>query len=200
MSQGHDVGTTAAYLAYRKARERLPGSHAQPVRDREELLFDHWAEADLLLEARIGSMRMWAGNERAGAAKPVLDRCLASLKEVRDCLGSLRSVVKVASLTRPIRIDSPLALYMTQAYVWAGDVFEDVFARVQQLRGARPANDSVPDDSATYVAEFLEPLLLQVGDYHEELRADPALEPVLPLLIRLRRAILAVEWSLRTDT
>jgi hypothetical protein len=128
-----------------------------------------------------------------------VDWCIASLREVRECLGELRAVVASAGAVGRVPQDSPLVQYVTEAHVWAGDVLEDVSAFVRQLRRqdaapAKPALGSF-DGASDYVVEFLDPLQRRIERSMAELRVDPALRQVPQLLARLRAAIGMISWS-----
>jgi hypothetical protein len=85
--------------------------------------------------------------------------------------------------------------YLSEAYVWYGDVLEDVEALVEDVRlGASLRNPVLADDSGAYIDEFLEPLFRQVcesGGGHTSER-HPMTSAFLPIAQRLYAAIVSL--------
>jgi hypothetical protein len=186
----------------------LPNDPFPLVRHRGTALLDerlsaHWAEADLMLDAHIAALHMWTRDVTGVAPRSRVDWCVASLQEIQDCLSRLSAVVMGAHASGLGRAESPLVQYVTEAYVWTGDVMQDVLALVRELRSvdggpAKKRGRSIEEESA-YVTDFLDPLYRELVGLRSELEVDPVLRQVLPLAAGFRAAIVGLEEVLRTN-
>jgi len=162
-----------------------------------------WAEADLILDAHIAALHMWTRDVTGVAPRSRVDWCVASLQEIQDCLSRLSAIVMDVHASGLGRAESPLAQFVTEGYVWTGDVMQDVLALVRELRGVddgpeRTLRRSIEEESA-YVTDFLDPLYRELVGLRSELKVDPILRHVLPLADSLRAAITGLEEVLRTS-
>ena len=158
-----------------------------------------WDDTFVAFDARIRMLHLWATGMRELASSPELDWCIACLADVRSALYQLHVSVLHENLAPPD--GPPIVSYLSEAYVWCGDVLGDVEALVQRLRGApfvRVAG--VAEDSAAYIDEFLAPLFRRLCEDGRGTTADPPLPPAfLPLAERLHAAIVSLDWVLRSS-
>jgi hypothetical protein len=162
-----------------------------------------WTEADLTLGAHVAALGMWTKDVSAVAPRSRLDWCVASLEEIQDCLSQLSAVIMDAQAPGLVRVGSPLVRYVTETYVWMGDLMEDVLALVQELRGteggaARKGGRSTEEESA-YVREFLDPLYEEILGLRSEIEGDLVLRQALPLVASLRATVVALDGALRSS-
>jgi hypothetical protein len=167
----------------------------------EQHVFAHWAEAGVTLGAHIAALRMWTRDVSAVAPRSRLDWCVAGLEEIQDCLSQLSAIIMDAHAPALVHAGSPLVRYVTESYVWAGDVMQDVLALVQELRaaaGSAATQGGRPlDDESAYVRDFLDPLYEEIQGLRSEIAADPVLCQALPLAASLRGTILSLDGALR---
>jgi hypothetical protein len=143
-------------------------------------------------------LRLCSKDVREASSRLELDWCIACLADVRSALYQLH--VRVVDDYLPqVSHASPIVIYVSEAYVWCGDVLEDVQARVRFLSGGSSVCvSSIAEDSSAYIDDFLEPLFQEVC---ESCRApdagEPLARPLMPLVERLHVAIVSLNWVLR---
>ena len=163
-------------------------------RDREAALDD----AFIVLDARIRMLHLWSTGMREMSSSPELDWCVACLADVRSALYQLH--VSVVDQHLPLTPHGPaIVAYLSEAYVWSGDVLEDVQTLVEQLRHGAPVR-ALPfaDDSSAYIDEFLEPLFREMCASCRDIAVGPSsTRALLPLAERLHVAIVSLNWVLQ---
>jgi hypothetical protein len=163
-------------------------------RDREAVLDD----AFIVLDARIRVLHLWSTGMREMSSGPELDWCVACLADVRSALYQLH--VSVVDQHLPLTAHGPaIVAYLSEAYVWSGDVLEDVQAVVQQLRhGTAVRALPFADDSSAYIDEFLEPLFREMCASCRDIAVgQSSTRALLPLAERLHVAIVSLNWVLQ---
>jgi len=144
------------------------------------------------------TLHLWSTGVREMSSSPELDWCIACLADVRSALYQLH--VSVVFQHLPLTPHGPaIVSYLSEAYVWCGDVLEDVQALVQELRYGTPVRASaLADDSSAYIDEFLEPLFRDMCEACRDAAAGlPSTRALLPLAERLHVAIVSLNWVLR---
>jgi len=162
--------------------------------DRETPLDD----AFIALDGRIRMLHLWSTGIREMSSSPELDWCIACLADVRSALYQLH--VSVLDEHLPLTPHGPaIVSYLSEAYVWCGDVLEDVQALVQQLRGgALPRVPALDDDSSAYIDDYLEPLFREMCESCLRTPTElPSTRTFLPLAERLHVAIISLNRALR---
>jgi hypothetical protein len=168
---------------------------ARSQRDREAAL----DEAFILLDSRIRMLHLWSTGVREMSSSPQLDWCIACLADVRSALYQLH--VSVVFQHLPLTPGGPaIVSYLSEAYVWCGDVLEDVQVLVQELGYGTPVRASaLADDSSAYIDEFLEPLFRDMCTGGRDMAVGlPSTRALLPLAERLHVAIVSLNWVLRS--
>jgi hypothetical protein len=143
-------------------------------------------------------LHLWSTGMREMSSSPELDWCIACLADVRAALYELH--VHVVHEGLPTTAHGPaIVSYLTEAYVWCGDVLEDVQALVKQLRYGTPVPVSaLTDEASAYIDEFLEPLFCDMCRSWRDTGGDlPSTNTLLPLAERLHVAIVSLNWVLR---
>jgi hypothetical protein len=155
-------------------------------------------EAFIALDARLRTLHLWSTGMREMSSSPELDWCVACLADVRSALYQLH--VHVVNQGLPLTPHGPaIVSYLSEAYVWCGDVLEDVQTLVQQLRYGTPVSAlALADDSSAYIDEFLEPLFREMRLSCRAMGGgQPMTRALLPLAERLHVAIVSLNWVLR---
>jgi hypothetical protein len=144
-------------------------------------------------------LQMWSTDVRETSSRMELDWCIACLADVRSTLYQLHVRVVDGYIPLAPHGPPPIVAYVSEAYVWCGDVLEDIQALVQDLRGGSAARaSSIAEDSSAYIDEFLEPLFQEVCEGCQGPASDePPVRPLLPLVERLHVAIVSLDWVLR---
>jgi len=155
-------------------------------------------DAFILFDARMRALHLWATGVRDLSSNLELDWCIACLADVRSALYQLH----VAAANDPMARSSaglPVALYLSEAYVWCGDVLDNVEARVRALSGAPSVLDAgLAEDSTAYIDEFLAPLFRRMCESFRGATVAPVHErALLPLAERLHVAIVSLNWVLQ---
>jgi hypothetical protein len=88
--------------------------------------------------------------------------------------------------------------YLSEAYVWCGDVLDDVEVLLEDLRsGSAHRDPTLAEDSDAYIQDFLCPLLGQVCRANERTGAiEPTSHALRPLAERVHVAIVSLNWAL----
>lgn len=153
-----------------------------------------WDDAFILFDARIRALHLWATGVREMPSSLELDWCMACLADVRSALYQLHLGVVREKLAPPPR-GPPVVSYLSEAYVWCGDVLGNVEALVQKLSGgSSDGGAGLTDDSSTYIDDFLTPLFRKMCESADRHPPPPAL---LPLAERLHASIISLNWVLR---
>jgi hypothetical protein len=152
-----------------------------------------WGDAFAHVDARLQIIFA-----RETASSPALEWCLACLTDVRTALYELH--VGILCEQMPLTADGPaIVSYLSEAYVWFGDVLDDVEVLVEHLRGGPEQRDaSLVEDSSDYIDEFLVPLFDEVI-HGSPLATLPDPRRRLPLHFlaeRLHVAIVSLHWAL----
>jgi hypothetical protein len=157
-----------------------------------------WDDSFILFDARIRRLHLWATGVRELSSSLELDWCIACLADVRSALYQLHVAV-LEEHPASVPHDAPIVAYLSEAYVWCGDVLDDVQALVQKVRGDPSVRgEALGDDSSAYIDEFLTPLFRQICDSGGGMA--PGGRPpraYLPLAERLHAAIVSLNWVLR---
>jgi hypothetical protein len=98
--------------------------------------------------------------------------------------------------------DGPaVVVYLSEAYVWCGDVLDDVEALLKGLHnGSTRCDTALAEDSGEYIEEFLCPLLDQVSNVRPRSSGvEPSLQPLHALAQRLHMAIVSLSWALTAN-
>src|ERR1017187_3262662 len=164
---------------------RLP----QFRRDRHAVL-GNWGHAFILFDARIRMLQLWSTDVREIASRRELDWCIACLADIRSALYGLHICVVDEHL--PLRPNgSQIVSYLSEAYVWCGEILDDVQALVQELRGGLVRDVALAEDSSAYIDDFLEPLFEDMCQSCRGAAVGQApMRAFLPLAERLHVAIL----------
>jgi hypothetical protein len=93
----------------------------------------------------------------------------------------------------------PIVCYLSEAYVWYGDVLDDIEALVQDLRSGSHARDSaLCEDSSAYINDFLEPLFQRMcASSRQNGFGQAQMRALLPVAQRLQVAIVSLDWTLK---
>jgi hypothetical protein len=123
--------------------------------------------------------------------------CVACLSDVRHAVYELH-VWLLYERIQPTTDCPAIVSYLAKAYVWCGDVLDDVEAWLGDLRsGSRHRDSALAEDSVAYVEDYLCPLLGQVRDSSLEGGAGGRASRALrPLVERLHVAIVSLNWAL----
>ena len=183
------------------ARMRSPRGLEPRRRSRREpeTVVKAWDDAFILFDARIRMLHLWATGVREMSSSLELDWCIACLADVRSALYQLHVDVVHEHLAPPPH-GPPIVSYLSEAYVWCGDVLDDVEALVQKLRGGPSVRDTgLAEDSSAYIDEFLAPLFRQMCDSNRRMPVGQPPPPAFLLLAeRLHVAIVSLNWVLAT--
>jgi hypothetical protein len=179
-------------------RFEFPLGQAPPLRGEpaHAIVPDTWRDALLLLDARIRALQGWPTTVPE-SSRLALDWCIACLVDVRFGLYELQACIVECHL--PVAPGaSAVASYLSEAYVWCGDVHEDVEAFIRRLRsGSRKPDSATTEDCSAYIEEFLEPLFREIC---ESARRNPMtgtpMSALLPLAGHLHVAIVSLGWML----
>jgi hypothetical protein len=164
-----------------------------PRRERDwDTVIRTWGDAFAHVDARLQVIFA-----RETASSPALEWCLACLTDMRTALYELH--VGILCEQMPLSADGPAVVsYLSEAYVWFGDVLDDVEVLVQHLRGGPAQRDaSLVEDSSDYIDDFLVPLFDKVS--HGGPAGAPDSRRRLPLhslAERLHVAIVSLNWAL----
>jgi hypothetical protein len=181
-------------------RTRSPVVQAWPPRSQRDraAVLGTLGEAFVLFDSRIRTLELWSKDVRKTSSRLELDWCIACLSDVRSALYQLHVCIVDEHL--PLTPHGPaIVSYLSEAYVWCGDVLEDVKALVQELRGDSAVRDSaLAEDSSAYIDDFLEPLFHEMCDGCQATSAgEPPMRALLPLAERLHVAIVSLDWVLK---
>jgi len=164
--------------------------------DRETILAC-WGDALLHFDSRVRTLQLWSRDVRIASSRLELDWCIACLADIRAALYRLH--VRIVEEGLSVEPHGPaIVSYLSEAYVWCGDVLDNVQALVCELRGGPAVRDAgLADDSSEYIDEFLSPLFQSVcescrlaGD------GDRSTLVLLPHIERLHVAIVSLNWAL----
>jgi hypothetical protein len=177
----------------------LSQAHSTQRQDDRRLVLGTWRDALAALDARIREFQQWSANTPA-SSRVELDWCIACLADVRSALYQLQACIVDWHLPLSSR-RSAVVSYLSEAYVWCGDVHEDVQALVDRLRGGSRGRDAtIARDSSAYIDDFLEPLFHQICEgAHRAARPQPPFSALLLLAERLHVAIVSLDWTLRAE-
>ncbi len=168
----------------------------QSEHDRATVLAS-WRDALIVFDARILLFQQWSTDVQIMSSRIELNWCIACLAEVRSALYQLHVCLVGENL--PLTPNGlAIVSYLSEAYVWCGDVLENVEALVQELRGVSAVRNSIlAADSSAYIRDFLEPLLDEMRESGRSKAAgEPAMGTHLSLAERLRIAIVSLDWLL----
>jgi hypothetical protein len=189
-----DSASSWSQNPFPRSMDRIDGREGPSHLAREAALDEEF----IALDTRIRMLHLWSTGVRELSSSVKLDWCIACLADVRSALFQLHLGVTGEHL--PLAPHGPaIVAYLSEAYVWCGDVLDDVRAVVEQLRGGAPRRlPAIADDSSAYIEEFLGPLFLEMCASCREPPADSAsTRAFLPLAERLQVAIVSLNWVLR---
>ena len=152
----------------------------------------------ILFDARMRALHLWATGVRELSSNLELDWCIACLADVRSALYQLHVAAR-SELLAPSSAGPPVVSYLSEAYVWCGDVLDNVEALVQELSGGPSVHDAgLAEDSSAYIDEFLAPLFRRMCESARGATVAPPPErALLPLAERLHVAIVSLNWVLQ---
>jgi hypothetical protein len=152
----------------------------------------------ILFDARMRALHLWATGVRELSSNLELDWCIACLADVRSALYQLH-VSAANERMAPSPTASPVVAYLSAAYVWCGDVLDNVEALVRTLSGAPSVLDAgLAQESSAYIDEFLAPLFRRTCEsVRGATTAPPPERALVPLAERLHVAIVSLNWVLQ---
>ena len=155
-------------------------------------------DAFIRFDGRMRALHLWATGVRELSSTLQLDWCIACLADVRSALYQLHVAASNERLAAS-SVGPPVVAYLSEAYVWCGDVLDDVEALVQELSGAPSVRETgLAEDSSAYIDEFLAPLFRRMCKSVREATVTPLPErSLLPLAERLHVAIVCLNWVLQ---
>ena len=156
-----------------------------------------WNASSAIVAARIHEARQFLADARRRDSSAETDLWTDDLEGVRSALDDLRAYAVDAPIHLLDGPHSPLAAYLTAAFVWCGDSARDVkdSIRGRQLGTERRRKErtSFAADSDAYVACFLEPFFRTLSAAcAKESRAG---ELVRASAERLQARIVALNWE-----
>jgi hypothetical protein len=156
-----------------------------------------WGNAFIHFDARVRTIldRTTMGAE--SASSPAAEWCIACLTDLRAAIYELHVWTLYERL--PLTPDGPpIVSYLSEAYVWCGDVLDDVEVLLADLRSGSACRDStLAEDSTAYIEDFLGPLLGRVYRSAGHGGAtEPTSHPLRPLAERVHIAIVSLNWTL----
>jgi hypothetical protein len=176
---------------YQFDRERPPN-----LRQDHHTVLGNWGHAFILFDARLRMLQLWSRDVRETSARLELDWCIACLADIRSALYALH--VCVVDQHLPLSPKGPaIVSYLSEAYVWCGEILDDVQALVQELRGGLVRDSSLAEDSSAYIDDFLHPLFEAMCETSRETADQAPMRAFLPLAERLHIAIVSLDWVLK---
>jgi hypothetical protein len=159
-----------------------------------------WHDAFAHFDKRVQAILARIPDGDASGAGPASEWCVACLSDVRHAVYELH-VWLLYERIRPTTDCPAIVSYLARAYVWCGDVLDDVEAWLTDLRSGSCRRDAaLAEDSVAYIEDYLCPLLGQVFDSSLDggaaRRASRALRP---LVERLHIAIVSLNWALMAN-
>jgi hypothetical protein len=178
---------------------QAPFGHArtpQPAHDRQTVI-GTWQTSLILFDARIRTLQLWSKGAQDTSSSMELDWCIACLADIRSALYQLHARVVDEQLS--LAPNGPaIVSYLSEAYVWCGDVVDDVQGLVQELRGGSVRDVALAEDSSAYIDDFLDPLFHEMCESCRGATVNqPRMRVFLPLAERLHVAILSLAWVLQ---
>jgi hypothetical protein len=157
-----------------------------------------WDDAFILFDGRMRALHLWATGVRELSSNLELDWCIACLADVRSALYQLH-VAATRERLAPSSVGPPVVSYLSEAYVWCGDVLDNVEALIHELSGGPSVRDTgLAQDSSAYIDEFLAPLFRRMCESARGATvATPPERALLPLAERLHGAIVSLNWVLQ---
>jgi hypothetical protein len=141
-------------------------------------------------------LQLWSKDVPDESSRLELDWCVACLADIRSALYGLQ--VCVVDQHLPLSPSGPaIASYLSEAYVWCGEILDDVQALVQELGGGSVRDFSLAEDSSAYIADFLSPLFEAMCESSRAAADEGPMRALLPLAERLHVAIVSLDWVLR---
>lgn len=182
----------------RRHQSRFGEARISQSERRRETMLCTWRDAFVLFDARIQMLQLWSTDLGEISSKPELDWCVACVADVRSALYQLHVCVADERLSLPPH-GPAIVSYLSEAYVWYGDVLEDFKALVHDLRGGPQVRDpTVSEDSSAYIDDFLQPLFHDMCEScGENGPGQPKMRALMPLAERLHVAIVSLDWTLK---
>jgi hypothetical protein len=172
-------------------QERVPQS-----RHDRHIVLGNWGHAFILFDARIRMLQLWSTDVCESSSRLELDWCIACLADIRSALYGLH--VCVVDQHLPLSPNGPaIVSYLSEAYVWCGEILDDVQALVQELRGGLARDCSLAEDASAYIDDFLDPLFEAMCDSSQGTAEHGPMRAFLPLAERLHVAIVSLDWVLK---
>jgi hypothetical protein len=177
------------------------GALPSPYRSQRDwnTLIRVWADAFAHFDARVAAILSRTPNGDEPGSRAASDWCIACLNDVRSAIYELH--VWILYERMPLTLEGPAVVsYLSEAYVWCGDVLDDVENLLAHVRSGSVRRDSTfAEDSDAYIEEFLGPLLNVVcGGAPRKGVAEPTPHALQPLAERLHVAIVSLNWALLT--
>jgi hypothetical protein len=159
-----------------------------------------WSDAFIHFDARVQAILARAQDRGNGRPSPSSEWCIACLGDVRRAIYELHVWVLYEHV--PLTAGAPaIVSYLSEAYVWCGDVLDDIDMLLEDVRNRTTHRDPVvARDSDAYVEDFLCPLLARVCDTSREAEAPtPAYQALVRLAERLHIAVVSLNWALLSN-
>ena len=123
---------------------------------------------------------------------------MACVTDVRHAIYELHVWLLYEYEGAPPTPDCPAVVsYLSEAYVWCGDVLDDVEGWLDVRNGSGHRDSALAEDSDAYIEDFLCPLFGQVCACSLESGAvGQASRALRPLVERLHIAIVSLNWAL----
>jgi len=165
-----------------------------------ETLVPVWHDAFAHFDARVRAILARVPDAGTEAATPAWEWCVACLTDVRRAVYELHMWLLYERV--PLTADCPSTVsYLAEAYVWCGDVLDDVEGWREDLRNGSDHRDAtLAEDSLEYIEDFLCPLLGRVcASSLESGAVGQASRALRPLVERLHIAIVSLNWALMAN-
>ena len=160
-------------------------------------LHRQWSASSAIIDARIREARQFLADAGRRDPSAETDWWTDDLEGVRSALDDLRAYAVDAPIGLLDGPRSPLAVYLTAAFVWCGDAARDVkdSIRGRQLRTERRRRErtSFAADSDAYIACFLNPFFRTLSEACA--KESLAGERVRASAERLQARIVALNWE-----
>jgi hypothetical protein len=181
---------------------RFPGGMPPPYRSLRDwsVVIRIWADAFFRFDARVRAILARTPSSEEEASRAASEWCIACLNDVRAAIYELHVWVLYERV--PLTHDGPaIVSYLSEAYVWCGDVLDDVERLLDRVGSGSAHRDSASsEDSDAYIEDFLGPLFGIVrGGGARTGPTDPTPHSLQPLAERLHVAIVSLNWALLTS-
>ncbi len=157
-----------------------------------------WNVASEILGQRVDEMRCSLADPLCRDPSAQSDWWVEDLEGVRQALEELRALAAAAPAQLTETRRSPLAAYLTAAFVWCGDIAHDVVDSIRVRRigveRRRVERTTFVGDSEAYITCFLDPFFRTLN---EACAKDPfSGPPIRAAAERLQSRIVAFHWTL----